>query len=313
MNRAMKIFSLLSLIALAMSCQKTPPVTFAPGALMADGNSGFVIRPGLGLYDISAGESTWHDGVLLGEKLSFLGETTKAPIGSDSRQYEFVHVKRDSGAVGWVLADYVVSRCVLSVAKIDDVLIYKEPKDAAATGRSLASATIVARSTESVTAPFARITWCDPATGALSQSQYVHDEDLSTKPDDVQVAVLLQLASAAKSPDQKKALLQSASRSYPSSLFIARVEDALAAIAAPAVTHETMKFVAPMVATDNGVNVRNAPDETAGAVVATLTKGQTVEVEEQTTESFTIGTDTAPWYHIKEPAGWVFGAWLTPE
>ena len=57
MNRAMKIFSLLSLIALAMSCQKTPPVTFAPGALMADGNSGFVIRPGLPLRMM---ESNWQ-------------------------------------------------------------------------------------------------------------------------------------------------------------------------------------------------------------------------------------------------------------
>ncbi len=311
MSRVVKIFSLLALVALAVSCQKAPPVSTAPGALTADAKSAFVIRADLGIYDINAGAAKWLDGLLLGEKLQLVGGTQKATLASG--QYDFIHVKRDSGVTGWALADYVVSNCVLSVVKTDGVIIYSAPKDAAATGKSLSSATVVARISESVAAPFAKITWYDPAARVLSQNQYVHEDDLSSKPDDAQGTVLLQLASNAKSPDQKKALLQSAQRSYPSFLFITRVEDALTAVAAPAVTRETIPFVATMVATDNNVNVRSAPDETSGAVVATLTKGQTVQVEEQTTESFTIGADTSPWYRIKEPAGWVFGVWLAPE
>jgi hypothetical protein len=53
---------------------------------------------------------------------------------------------------------------VLSVVKVDDTMVYKEPSDAASTGSSLSSATIVARHEEPVTAPFVRITWCDPET-----------------------------------------------------------------------------------------------------------------------------------------------------
>jgi hypothetical protein len=205
---------------------------------------------------------------------------------------------------------------VLSVVKVDDTMVYKEPSDAAAAGSSLSSGTIVARHDEPVTAPFVKITWCDPGTGTLSRGMYIHDGDVSTKPDDVQSAVILLRSAGEKNPEQKKALLQSAAKSYPGSLFITRIEDAIAAITAitaPPETRATEKFFATMTCTDNAVNVRDAPGEKAGAVVATLTKGQTVAVEEQTTESYTIGTDTAPWYRIREPAGWVFGAWLGPE
>ena len=313
MNRSLKILSLLSFAALAFSCQKGPLAVAAPGALIADAKSGCVIRAGLGIYDISAGESTWRDSLLLGEKLSLLGETTKAPLAGDNSQYNFVRVKRESGAVGWALADYVVSRCVLSVVKADDVIVYKEAQDSSATGTSLSSGAIVARHTESVTAPFVRITWYDSTSNTLSRGLYVRDQDISTRPDDVQGAVILLLANGEKDPAQRKALLQSAAKSYPGSLFIARIEDAIAAISAPPVARATEKFFATMVCADNGVNVRDAPDEKTGAVVATLTRGQTVEVEEQTTESFTIGSATAPWYRIKEPAGWVFSAWLGPE
>ena len=311
MKHGVKIFSLLSVAVLAVSCQKAPQLASAPGALTADAKSGFVIRAGLGIYDISDGAAKWLDTLLLGEKLSLQGGTQKATVGAD--QFDFLRVKRASGAAGWALADYIVSNCVLSVTKTDEVIVYKQPMDAGATGTSLSSAMVVARLNESVTAPFARITWYDPASRTLSRGVYAHDEDLSTKPDDVQSAVLLMLASGATTPEQKKALLQSAAKSYPSSLFIARIEDAATALAAPPVARATEKFFGTMVCTDNGVNVRDAPDEKSGSVVATLTKGQKVEVEEQTTDSYTIGTDTAPWYRIKEPAGWVFGAWLGPE
>jgi hypothetical protein len=35
-----------------------------------------------------------------------------------------------------------------------------------------------------------------------------------------------------------------------------------------------------------------------------------VDVLEKTTDSFAIEGNNAPWFRIKEPAGWVFGASL---
>jgi hypothetical protein len=311
----MRRFALMCVAAglVFVSCQKTATAP-APGAaaLVADARTGLVIRAGEGLWDIQDGAAKWSSALLLGEKLSLTGKTGKAaPAGGQERDY--VEVKRESGASGWARQDYVISKCALCVVSGDDAIVYSEPKNTAATAVNVPKLTIVAVHADGGVSPYVRITWFDPASLVLSRSVYVREDALSRKPDDVQSIILLQIAQASKNPKQQQALLESARKDYPGSVFITQIEDALAAVSVPEAAKATEKFFATLVSVDDKVNVRSAPDETGGSVVTQLAKGQKVEVEEQTKESFTIDGQTAQWYRIKDPAGWVFGAWLAPE
>jgi len=128
----------------------------------------------------------------------------------------------------------------------------------------------------------------------------------------VQSVILLLLAQASTNRKQKQALLSSAQKDYPGSAFMVQIDDALAVITEPSLSKATEAFTAAMLSTGDAVDVRDTPDESAGSAVAQLSKGQKVEVQERTKDSFTIGGATAPWYRITAPAGWVFGSSLSP-
>jgi hypothetical protein len=318
MKRCVMVLFVVALCFAAVSCQKPAtsgtgtPAAPAAKALVADAKSGFVIRSGEGLWAIMDGAATWSAGLILGEKLGLTGATQKAtPSGGQQRDY--VEVKRDSGATGWARQDYVISSCTLSVVSAEDAIVYTEPKNTAATGTMIPRLTVVAAHAEGGADSFVKVTWFNPQTLVLSKGVFVRADALSQKPDDVQSIILLQLAQASTNGTQKQAFLESAKKDYPGSVFITLIEDALAGLTAPAVTVETEKFFATLVSVDDKVNVRSAPDTATGSVVTELSKGQKVEVEEQTKASATIDGQTAPWYRIKEPAGWVFGAFLAPE
>ena len=311
MNRAGKVISFCALVLFIAGCQKAPAPSSTPAAKadVADAQSGFVILAGLGLADITDGAVKYVDSLTLGEKVSLTGQARKAgPAGSER---DFVEVRRESGKAGWARADYVVASSMLGVVTADGAVIYSEPKNTGATAKIVPKLSILAIHAETAGQAFIRITTYDPAAKVLSHDVYMKNEGVSTRGEDVQSAILLLLAAASDKPTQKRAFLQSAAKDYPGSMFITQVEDSIAALNAPPPSRETEKFFASMASTADAVNVRDAPDETTGKVVATLANGQAVDVEEKTVESYTVLDKTAPWYRIKEPAGWVFGAWLS--
>jgi hypothetical protein len=64
-----------------------------------------------------------------------------------------------------------------------------------------------------------------------------------------------------------------------------------------------------MTASADGVKVYDAPDDRNGRLVATLARGQKVDVIEKSAND--AGADTgSTWYRIKDPAGWVNGTFL---
>ncbi len=324
MGRLLKISVFVVMVLFAFACQKgqTPPAAAgaagqgggqaveAPAAVkpdVADASHGFVIRFGLGLAEISEGNVKYVASLTLGEKVALTGQSQKAA------DRDFVEVTRDSGKTGWARADYVVANSMLGVVSAEDPVLFSEPKDTGATARSVPRLSILAVSADSADQPFYKVTVYDPASQVLSSEVYLESDVVSLKTDDVQSAILLKLAEASDKPAQKQAFLQSAAREHPGSAFILQIEEELAALSAPAPSLATEKFFASMFSTSDNVNVRDAPDESAGKVVASLKTGQAVEIEEKTTEEYTVQDRTAPWYRIKEPAGWVFGGWLATE
>jgi hypothetical protein len=277
--------------------------------LVADDKSGFVILGALPLWDITEGQLKWKDNLQIGEKLSLTGSSQKA--SQSGKERDFLQVRRDSGKEGWARADYVIPRSMLAVITAEEAILYTQPKNTSPTGKSLPRMTILAIHRDSAAEAFLRISAVD-AEQVLQKELFIRNEGLSTSAADVQSAVLFQLAAQAKNAKQKEALLRSAVTDHPGSAFIAQVEEALAALAAPS-SRATEGFFATLVASNDKVNVRSQPDETSGAVVGQLSAGQQVEVEEKTVESYPIGEQNAPWYRIREPAGWVYGAFLKAE
>jgi hypothetical protein len=318
MKRFLVLFLALSALLLPSSCEKkisdivkqTAEATGLAGAaetgLVSDDKSGFVILAALPLWDIVEGQTKWKETLQIGEKLSLLGTSLKATQSGKER--DFLQVRRDSGKEGWARTDYVIPKSMLAVITAEEVILYAQPKNTSPTGKALPRMTILAIHRDTAAEAFLRISAVD-AEQILQKEVFIRNEGLSTSADDVQTAVLFQLAAQSKNAKQKEALLRSAVTDHPGSAFLAQVEEALAALTASS-TRATERFFATLVASSDKVNVRSEPNESTGAVVGQLAAGQEVEAEEKTVESYTIGEQNASWYRIREPAGWVYGAFL---
>ncbi len=314
MKHVMLLVLSLTALFFTVNCgNKTPASKMdTVQGVVSDAKSGFCIMNNLPLYDLTAGVLKWKANCLLGEKLSLAGPSAKAVQGGKER--DFVQVSRDSGATGWVRAEYLVPNSILAVITAEDAMIYSQPKNTAVTEQFIPKMTVIAIHKSSAAQAFIKASFVDPAGQTLQPEVFLRNDGISTRPDDTQTVILLQLAAQSKNLKQKEALLKSALKDYPASAFVTQVEEALAALTAPnSPGKPTEKFFATLVSKDDKVNVRSNPDETSGVVVAVLSKGQKVEVEEKTAQEYPIGTMKTPWYRIKEPAGWVYGGFLEEE
>lgn len=310
MRRALVPAALLALLPL-LCCQPKPART-VPQSVVADAKSAFVIMADLPLFGMEQGALVPRGTLPIGEKLALLGQPTKAIQAGKER--DFVPVKRDSGVEGWVRADLVISKSILAVVTTDTAAIYEAPNNTAATTSTIPRLSIVAIASETGGMTFIRVTGFDAAAKILLRNVYLRNEGVSSNPDDVQAAILLQLAAASKNLTQQRAFLTSAIKDHPGSLFIPELDAALTALTTPRPAPPAQRTTEPaagvMVTSADGVSVFDAPDEKMGKLVSTLPKGRNVDILEKTVDSFAVGGNNAPWFRIREPAGWVFGASL---
>jgi hypothetical protein len=307
MSRRWVPLALAALLSL-LSCQQKDARSPVP-AVVADAKSALVIMADLQLWSIAQDSITFKEAIPIGEKLALLGQTEK--VTQSGKERTFLRVRRESGSEGWVRSDFVVSNAILAVIATDDPVMYTAAGNTAATTETIPRMTIVAIHSDTGGMSFIRITCYDAKAKMLLKGVYLRNEGVSSLTADVQSAILLQLAASSKSAKQRTAFISSAIKDYPDSLFLPEMNEALsphAKAAAPATisAEGTMKVVG------DAATVFDAPDSAEGKVLATLPKGQAVEVVEMTVESVTLGGQTAPWYRIKAPSGWVFGAALGP-
>ncbi len=306
-------------ISLLPACKKNPSSDEAPIALsdeqkelITDAESGFCILDNLTIWEISSGVSKTISGCMIGEKLALLGQTTQ--IVQAGARRDLIHVRQSSGREGWARTEYVIPNSVLAVIVDDEVSILEKPDAQADTGRLLPRMTILAIYKDSAATAFLRVSCVEPASGRLDKSVYLRNSGISSLIDNVKSAILYQIASRTENSKKRAAFLTSALSDYPRSAFTADIRQALETTEEPVAEEiPTEKFAAVFTANDDGVNVLSVPDETAGSIVATLQKGRTVESVERTTQSYIIGTLSAPWFKIKNPEGWVFGISLSPK
>jgi len=314
------IFAILVIsISLLPTCKKNSSIDEAPIALsdsqkelITDAYSGFCILDNLTLWDVSSGTSKSVSGCILGEKLALLGQTTQIVQAGVRR--DLVLVRQSSGSEGWARSEYVIPDSVLAVIVDDEAAVLAKPGPQADTGLLLPRMTILAIHKDSAATAFLQVSCVEPSSGKLTIGVYLRNSGVSSLIDDVKSAILYQIASRTENPKKKAAFLTSALSDYPRSKFTADIRRALEATQEPlAVEIPKEKFAAVFITNEDGINVLSVPDETAGIIVETLQKGRTVESVEKTTQSYVIGSLSAPWYRIKNPEGWIFGVALSPK
>ena len=210
-----------------LSCRQEPDRKIPPSVL-ADGKSAFAIVDGLSLWKASGGNLVASQAIPIGEKLSLTGQSDRFVQAGKER--DFMQVKRESGAEGWVRADFVVSRAILGVIVTDNAVIYSVPHNTAATTETIPVMTVVAIHADTGGMRFIRVTCYDETAKAILRGVYLRNEGVSSSPDDVQGAILLKLAAASKSTRQQKAFLTSAIKDHPTSIFMPQLTAALAAL-----------------------------------------------------------------------------------
>ena len=229
MGRTLFFASAIASTLLLLSCQKSQTPQ-PPSAAIADSKSCFSLVPDVTLWDIAGTSLTQKGSVQIGEKLVLLGQTRHATLNGKER--DLLKVRQDTGSEGWVSADYVVSNAILAVT-ISDTVIYSVPRNTAATPVNVPRMTVLALHSDSGGMPFIRVSYYDPMGKDGLKEVYLRNEGVSARPDDVQAALLLQLAAASKSPKQQEAFLTSGITDYPGSLFLPQLQAALDTLRAP--------------------------------------------------------------------------------
>jgi hypothetical protein len=163
---------------------------------------------------------------------------------------------------------------------------------------------------------------------------YILSESISGKRDDVEAGILLYLARNAKAENQRTALLDSALRGYPVSVFTGELRALKGLEEAPPQTpaqvpaaipaEEPIAFTITPIADDTlyaihsgdggTVNAHNNPGLRGSAVLRQFEEGDLVLITAQTNETETIDGVSAVWYRVtlsgEEETSWVFGAYV---
>jgi len=314
MGRYLSLISVLLCLSLLTDCSQKPKAgATAPGAglyLATDAHSGFCLTATTIWEHASDGTYSRKASAQIGDVVQVLEGPASAKLPGWTKEADILRVRHESGTEGWMRADYVAVNSVLGVTTTDDSAIYTLPRNTAATAQNLPVLTIVAITRTTAGQTFVRVAFFDKTKGPL-RDVFLRNEGISTKADDVQTALLLILAQQAKDKKLQNTLLQSALSDYPGSLFSAQVQEGVQALKSPTAGKNVQTYTAALTAASKDVPVLSIPDEIWGQSVGTLAKGQAVEAIEETSATDTVGTDTAQWIHIKDPEGWVFGAYLT--
>jgi hypothetical protein len=316
---------------LAAGCSKNEPPLRITAAAEADtvkapetpaaAGHAYPLRVGMWLYTIDTDDTDKNteapadvtraaEPVPLGEELILItAEPRKATNPYDSKVYDYLRVRRDTGKEGLIFANQLTVGSELAVVADEKAYLYRSAKSVDASDYILPRGIVLGAFLETEKDGFIRIEAYDPVNQAYRRNLFIKTAALSYRKQDVQSSILLQTAEALDPETEKNrraALLDSALYDYPDSIFAVDIQ----ALAGSGSTVQTREINAQFIVSDDDVNVRENPD-VSSAVVTQLFYETGVYAVEETVDEFTIDGQRARWYRIVQPVeGWVFGAWL---
>jgi SH3-like domain-containing protein len=306
MKRVAIVAFCLALSALASFAQIASPDS---SVLQLQKNEAFVIMNDLPLYQEQSGNLKWKESLVIGDKVTLLNRTYKFKIEGNEREY--LKVRSPSGTEGWVRTQYVVPKCQLAVVRAEKATVYSEARDVKMTSKTVSQMTMVASLIDGSTPAFAKVVCYDANLDKYyTDAIFLSKDDLTYADADISALILYMTAMSSKDKGMRAKFFGNIEKNYSSTLFFDKIKAALVPDAPAAKPSSPLSGF--FTVNDNNVNVRAQPDEVNGQVVAQLSNGAKVEVVEASTQTYTVGGQTAAWYRIKEPAGWVFGSFLSP-
>jgi hypothetical protein len=209
------LFSLLiGAVLLPAGCSKTKPAESVAVTDEAEipeaAGIAYPLRIGMWLYTI--GNDTGADtditkaeeAIPLGEKLWLIAaETRKATNSYDSKVYDYLRVRRDTGKEGLIFANQLTVGSVLAVVSDERANLYRSAKNVDATDYILSRKTVLGAFPETEKDGFIRIEAYDPVSQAYRKNLFIKTSALSYRDEDVQSSILLQTAQALD-PEKEK-------------------------------------------------------------------------------------------------------------
>jgi hypothetical protein len=186
---------------------------------------GFTLRIDTGLYaiDNDTGAETdaarWLSSMPLGERFAVLQPVRKAVYQGQS--YDFIKVRRDTGAEGFVIASNAAVGGSLGVVTEERANLYRTPKNVDVLSSTLPFKTLLVYAPETERDGFVEFSAYDPEARTLRSSLFIRKSAFSTRDPDIQASILLQTALSldpAKDTVRREALLD-----YPGSVFTGEI------------------------------------------------------------------------------------------
>jgi hypothetical protein len=294
----MKRNLLAAIVMLAVSA-----VSFA-----ADKGSAFIIKDGASLWTLKGKEMVWSASLSLGQPLvSAAKGTTKGKY--EGKEFNLVKVKTDSNQEGYVIESLVARNALgLAVVTSDLATLYSAARDSAVLSTILPKMNVIAVSAVQDKPDYYSMEGYADDTGNYVSGKFILTSDVSLKPEDVNVSILLQAIKAQKKKEQKQKTAQIIAQKYRGSVFFPIVQDLITALDENIATED---YATEATVSDN-LNIRDIPS-VYGAVVVLVKKGEKVTAVKRTMDSFSIEKKQGKWVKVSAPAaGWVFDAYLTP-
>lgn len=281
---------------------------------------------GLSTYQLKEGtenEFVRHNRYLeYGEEVSMLDEEIDGRAGDLKMRFLKILDKNDDEM--WVNQRYIIPDGKIAVIIQDDVLLYEEAKLTKYTSSMLPKGQLVGVYPEK-DGVFTQISGWNESLYGFAQI-YVKSDTISTNENDITAVILMDRAIKEENDTIKKQVLNTAAELNSATFgneiirLLAEMSDGLDNAAAKETgvktpvterpKRESEAFIMDGLIISDNVRVRDYPYEAGSEIITTLSTGQNIVIVEKTISIYTIDGDTAPWFKISEPEGWVFGAFV---
>jgi hypothetical protein len=249
--------------------------------------------------------------VTRGDSLVWRGEVKDAVSSTDKKTYEYAKVEFD-GKEQWIRSvlaapdatpGVIIGRETVRYTRANLTAVYRD-------GLTIPEYTIVAIHSSQDSDGFTGVSAFIEIAGqrtTIVKNEFIKKENVTTRPEDVKAMQLYTLALEAKSDVSKREFLRNALDM--GSRFTALIEEELSGASETALETEDLDPYEISVIRP-GATVYDAPT-IRGRNVGLAPNGAYVIVSARTSAEVTLNSgDTARWYKIMEPEGWVFGSYL---
>jgi hypothetical protein len=243
-----------------------------------------------------------------GDAVIWKNEVKNAPRSIDKETRDYARVEID-GKDYWIQSVLVASEAVPGVIIAEDTMRYSKALLTApnSRGATIPLHSLVAVHTNQETGIFTGVSAYLDETRTVVAGEFIKKENVTISPADVQAMQLYSLALEAKTDVLKKEYLRNALDL--DSRFNDIIEQELYGFAGANITTESLAAY-DIAVVRPGCTVYEEP-AIRSRDLGPLPVGSLVTVVERTENEVRLNSgDTARWYKIIEPAGWVFGAYL---